>query len=217
MADAEALMMMRSLENQNRDLVDDVNRLQTLEATMVEVQDEAPSLQRNLDEMRRRNDELAAQNAHDLYEVRRRNEELAAQNAHLQVRNHQLDNDVRRLESRATITTPKEERPSQTSNRRDLDAFLRCCGCSQYATNFRDGDITDVDNVELLSDLDLKDIGLPVGPRRRIQQALVDYNASTPTTTQPTTTQPTTIQPTPPRRSHRRSRGRGTGATNPTQ
>ena len=53
----------------------------------------------------------------------------------------------------------------------ELTEWLERLGLARYATNFADNEVEFADLNEL-SDDDLKDIGLPLGPRRRVLKAL---------------------------------------------
>ncbi|MES0881085.1 ATP-binding protein [Roseibium sp. SCP14] len=63
----------------------------------------------------------------------------------------------------------------------ELINWLEALGLGKYASNFADNEVELADLAEL-SDEDLKDIGLPLGPRRRILKALrseADYEPAT--------------------------------------
>lgn len=70
-----------------------------------------------------------------------------------------------------------------------LVAFLKTIRCEQYAATFAAEDIRFRDLKMVIQDSDLRDMGLPVGPRRRIQAALQDDD------TQRVVTPPTLKQP----------------------
>lgn len=52
-----------------------------------------------------------------------------------------------------------------------LEQLLESCGLSKYAKCFQDEEV-DLESLNLLSDQDLKSLGLPLGPRRKLQSAM---------------------------------------------
>ena len=49
----------------------------------------------------------------------------------------------------------------------DLESWLDACGLSKYLPAFEENEVSIAD-LQYLTDDDLKEIGLPIGPRRRL-------------------------------------------------
>ena len=62
--------------------------------------------------------------------------------------------------------------------------WLEKLGMSEYAQRFAENKI-DVSVLRHLTDQDLKDIGVPLGHRRKILAAVSDLGGTTPVTTEP--------------------------------
>ena len=60
----------------------------------------------------------------------------------------------------------------------ELDAFLRKLGLEKYLEVFEENEV-DLETLPALSDDDLTELGLPLGPRRKLQQALNHTLAAT--------------------------------------
>ena len=60
----------------------------------------------------------------------------------------------------------------------ELETWLREIGLEKYLRAFQDNEI-DLADIPLLTDADLTDLGLPLGPRRRLQSALKSEQAAT--------------------------------------
>jgi len=78
---------------------------------------------------------------------------------------------------------PQQQQQKKTGEDEPLVSFLKTIRCDQYAATFAAEDIRNVRDLRLvMQDSDLRDIGLPVGPRRRIQAALLEDRVVTPPT-----------------------------------
>jgi len=78
--------------------------------------------------------------------------------------------------------------------------WLDKLGMSEYTQRFAENSIDDVSVLRLLTDQDLKDIGVPLGHRRKILGAIVDLAGGAPATPQP----PATTAPSPQNAAERR-------------
>jgi class 3 adenylate cyclase len=74
----------------------------------------------------------------------------------------------------------------------DISGWLRSLDLERYERAFREGEI-DFRDVSELTDGDLKDLGIPVGPRRRLLKAIRELGAARPTAE----VKPTSFQPAP--------------------
>lgn len=69
------------------------------------------------------------------------------------------------------VQTRRRKNP-RTSKLNSLDALLASVGLLKYGPPLHAEEVTDVETLSLLHDEDLKEIGLPMGPRRKLQAIL---------------------------------------------
>src|SRR5215471_276112 len=65
--------------------------------------------------------------------------------------------------------------------------WLRKLGMSEYAQLFADNSIDDVSILRDLTDQDLKDVGVPLGHRRKMLRSIAELSGAAPAAPQPTT------------------------------
>ena len=63
--------------------------------------------------------------------------------------------------------------------------WLEKLGMSEYAQLFADNSIDDVSILRDLTDQDLKDVGVPLGHRRKMLRAIAELYGAAPTAPQP--------------------------------
>ena len=64
--------------------------------------------------------------------------------------------------------------------------WLKKLGMSEYAQLFADNSIDDVSILRDLTDQDLKDVGVPLGHRRKMLRAIAELSGAAPAAPQPT-------------------------------
>lgn len=71
-------------------------------------------------------------------------------------------------------TNRTQQNPEQTRTCKpgQFGALLRSLHLSHYASKFKEEEVNDIETLKLLKDKDLKAVGLPLGPRRKLQAAL---------------------------------------------
>lgn len=73
--------------------------------------------------------------------------------------------------SESSTVTSDEEGEAEESGYASLERFLTAFGLSQYIQKFKDEQI-DLDALMLLTESDMKSLGLPLGPYRKLVNAV---------------------------------------------
>lgn len=73
--------------------------------------------------------------------------------------------------SESSTVTSDEEGDAEESGYASLERFLTAFGLSQYVQKFKDEQI-DLDALMLLTESDMKSLGLPLGPYRKLVNAV---------------------------------------------